>query len=220
MQLWVLLLASALCLALLLVLAAFELEFDAQGFGEASGAWAAAFGVTLAGVLVSGVWARQQPLKVDVRVFGRKVALPRAGRRRKRKPKDGATEPVRARRRLPLDLTQAIELCVQELGRIEVTRVDAAVTYGFRDIALTGRLAGALYALSGVLPPTVHFNQTVHWDGAERWEAKAAGRIALWPGRVLFDVVWFMLRARWRRRSPNEIQKANPEPKGLGASEP
>lgn len=220
MQLWVLLLASGLGLVALLALAAVELEFDAQGFGEASGAWAAAFGVTLAGVLVSGVWARKQPLKVDVRVFGRKVALPWSGGRRRRKPEPGEQKPARARRRLPLDLTQAIELCVQELRRIEVTRVDAAVTYGFRDIALTGRLAGALYALSGVLPPTIHFNQTVRWDGAERWEASASGRMALWPGRVLFDVVWFMLRARWRRRSPSEIQKANPEPKGLGASEP
>lgn len=220
MQLWVLLLASGLCLVALLALAAVELEFDAQGFGEASGGWAAAFGVTLAGVLISGVWARKQPLKVDLRVLGRKVALPRAGWPRRRKPEQGEQKTARVRRRLPLDLSEAVDLLVQELRRVEVTRVDAAVTYGFRDIALTGRLAGALYALSGVLPPTVHFNQTVHWDGAERWEASASGRVALWPGRVLFDVVWFMLRARWRRRSPNEIQKANPEPRGLGASEP
>ncbi|HET9933580.1 MAG TPA: DUF2953 domain-containing protein [Polyangiaceae bacterium] len=221
MQLWLVLLASALCLGALAALAAIELEFEAQGVGEASGAWAAAFGLTFAGVLVSGVLAREQRLKLEVRILGRKLDLQRLRKRRAPKPpKEKPQQPSKPRRRLPIGLSEGIDLALLELRRIEVGRVDAAVTYGFRDIALTGRLAGALYALSGILPPTVHFNQTVKWDGAERWEASASGRVALWPGRVLFDVVWFMLRARWRRRSPTESREPSPEPSVLGGSKP
>lgn len=220
MQLWVVLISSALCLVLLLALVAVEIEFNAQGVGEASGAWAAAFGVACAGVVVSGVCARQQAIKFDVRFLRWKVDLARLTRRRTRRPK----APVRQRPgggiRAHFDLSEALDLGLRELRRVEVVRVDAALSYGFRDIALTGRLAGALYALSGILPAAVHFEQTVRWDGGERWEASASGRIALSPGRVLFDALWFMLRARWRRRGPSPTPKPTPAPSVLGSSEP
>lgn len=220
MQLWVLLLASALCLLLVLALVAVDIEFNAQGVGEPSGAWASAFGVACAGVVVSGVCARQQPFKLDVRFLRWKLDVARFTRRRKLSEKAPDLRRLRGLTKARLDLAGALDLGLRELRRVEVVRVDAAVSYGFRDIALTGRLAGALYALSGLLPPTVHFEQTVRWDGAERWEASASGRVALSPGRVLFDVLWFMLRARWRGRAPSDTSKPTPSPSALEGSKP
>jgi hypothetical protein len=201
-QLELVLCASIVLLALIAVLTAVEIEFDALAFGEASGRWAAAFGVVMLGIVVSGVCGKQQPARVDVLVFGKKLKLDRWFRRKNESAEKPAAkarpkQPRNAKRRI--GAAEAVELFFQESRRVEVERVEADLQYGFRDIALTGHLAGLLYALSGALPPQIRLVQNVRWDGAERWEASASGRVNLWVGRVLFDVLWFMLRAR---RSP------------------
>jgi hypothetical protein len=201
-QLEVVLCASIVLLALIAVLTAVEIEFDARAFGEASGRWAAAFGVVMLGIVVSGVCGKEQPARVDVLFFGKKLKLDRWLRRKTKgveKPaaEERAKQPQKRKRHI--GAAEAVELFLQESRRCEVERVDAELKYGFSDIALTGHLAGLLYALSGALPPRIRLVQSVRWDGAERWEASASGRVNLWVGRVLFDVLWFMLRAR---RSP------------------
>ena len=55
MQLWVVLWLTLIGLAVMIALAALEVEFDARALGEQNGSWAAAFGVVLLGVVVSGV---------------------------------------------------------------------------------------------------------------------------------------------------------------------
>jgi len=204
-QLWVLLGASALCLGVLLALAALEFEFDGRALGEANGHWACAFGVAVLGVVVSGVCAKQQPLRLDLRVFGRSFPLAKGGAKPKREPK-AEPEPRGKRLRWPLrqvPVLEAVEFLLEESGRIELQSVDVELTYGFEDISLNGKLAGLLYALSGALPPQVRLVQHVRWDGAERWEVSASGHIALWPGRVLFDAIWYMLRTRLRSPAPS-----------------
>lgn len=197
MQLWVVLWLTLIGLAVMIALGALEVEFDARALGEQNGSWAAAFGVVLLGVVVSGVFAKQQPTRIDLLILGKKIGLPR---KRAKPHSPGESASAKPRKKLRMNALEAVELFFGETRHLELGRVDAELEYGFRDIALTGRLAGVLYALSGALPPEVHLSQNVRWDGAERWQVSASGRFRIWPGRVLFDVLWYMLRAR---RSPS-----------------
>jgi len=195
----------------LLALAALEFEFDGRALGEASGHWACAFGVVVCGVVVSGACAKQQALRLDLRLFGRSLPLAKGAEHGRRETHAGADRSKRWRwpfRRVPV--LEAVEFLLGETARVELQSVDAELTYGFEDISLTGKLAGLLYALSGVLPPQVRLVQHVRWDGAERWEASASGRISLWPGRVLFDAIWYMLRTRLREPTPSAPASSPP----------
>jgi hypothetical protein len=95
-----------------------------------------------------------------------------------------------------LSLSETIDLFVRERGRVAIDDLTLDVAYGFRDIALTGQITGALYALSGVLPAQIVLTQRPSWAGDERWELTGAGHVRLWPGLVLLEVLWYMLRKR------------------------
>ncbi|MFZ5897418.1 MAG: hypothetical protein ACOY0T_40570 [Myxococcota bacterium] len=210
MQLWLVLWASAASALVLLAFSAIDFEFDGRGFGDAKGQWAAAFGVVVCGVVLSGVCAKQAPARLELRVFGRTISLSkllRRGPRKRREPKPTAQEERETPSKWRFGSAEVLELLLHKSAWLRVHSVKAELSYGFQDVALTGRLAGALYALAGALPPQVQLVQHVSWDGAERWEASTSGRVAVWPGRVLVDVLWAMLRAR-RRGSAQPVTGA------------
>jgi hypothetical protein len=206
-QLWLVLLGCGAMLALIALFAALRVELDARGFGEASGAWASAFGLASGPGAVSGVCGRGVPLALELHLFGWRFPL--KWRRRRERPAADApekaqpAEPVIARIERFLDSPPSLDVVLRVLRLIELDRLTVDAAYGFRDIALTGRVAGALYAISGALPEKVELTQRPSWDGSERWELSANGRVSFYPVLVLLTVLWYMLRARARRTPPS-----------------
>ena len=205
MQLWLVVLGCGMALGLLAVFAAWRVEFDARAVGEPSGAWIVAFGLGLGLGAISGVYGKGVPLVVELHALGRRFPLRWRGRRKRAEPpkevENAAPEPslgVRLQRWLdsPPSLLEPLKVAGRRV-RLDELAIDTS--YGFQDIALTGRVAGVLYALSGVLPDNVHLSQRPNWDGSERWELSFSGRLALYPVLVLLELLWYMLRTRFGR---------------------
>jgi hypothetical protein len=209
MQLAVVAIASALGLVSIALFSALRVSLDVRAVGEPSGAWALAFGVELGMFQLAGVLGPAGATGLEARLFGRKLSLDRRLRRKKPAPTspDLAAKPARPSR-LPawLDPLDALGFLLDERRHFAIEALDVDLDYGFRDVALTGKIAGVLYALAGALPPPVRINQRPSWEGGEAWQIHVNGRVALWPGLVLAEVLWYMLRARLRYRS------AAPEP--------
>jgi hypothetical protein len=72
--------------------------------------------------------------------------------------------------------------------------------YSFRDVALTGRILAGFYVLSAVLPDHWQINQTPSWESEDRINLAADARLAVWPGRLLLDLIGFVLEQRSRAR--------------------
>jgi hypothetical protein len=210
-QLWLVVLGSFGVLLSILLAGAVRLEFEGRAFGEPSGAWACAFGIDLGPFAVSGVVGRGAPHKIELHLLGRRFRVPSRSSRAKTK---GAKTKGRAGAGSWLSPLRAVELLIGERRRVlvEALLVDAA--YGFEDIVLTGRIAGVLSALSGILPSGIVITQRPSWEGAERWEVDLTGRVRLWPGLVLLDVLWYMIRTRTGRSRPGD-NSARPTPPPL-----
>jgi len=204
MQLFAVLVGSALSLCVIAFFAALRIAFDLRGVGQASGAWAVAFGIEIGPAQLAGMTGSGAK-KLELRVFGVRVPLPK--RRQpgppapKKEPEPEAHEPKRKSRWLEgIDPIDAGLFLLDERRNVAIESLDVTLDYGFRDVALTGKLAGALFMLAGALPPTVRLHQNPSWEGAETWQAHVAGRVATWPGLVVVEVLWYILRARLRRR--------------------
>jgi len=198
-QLWIVLALSVVVLAVGLLLAAVRIDLNLQALLEPSGAWACAFGASVWFFALAGVIAAGRPTRLELHVFGRCIDLTRRGkprqRRRERKPEKPVSERVR-----DLDVERAADVLVGTGRHVQIGGLDVEVTYCFRDVTLTGGLAGALSALACVLPATVRLSHTPEWTGGDRLHLRAEGRLVLWPGRVLGGAVWGMLRPRARRQ--------------------
>ena len=204
MQLALVAVASVVALGTIVLLSALRISLDLRALGQASGAWAVAFGLELGPFQLAGVIGPAAPTTLEARLFGYKIALNRWMRAKKPvAPKPQAKpEPEKARRFPPwLDPIDALLFLLDERRHLRVEVLDVDLDYGFRDVALTGKIAGVLYALAGALPPPVKINQRPSWEGGETWQAHVVGRIALWPGLVLAEVLWYILRARVRYRA-------------------
>jgi hypothetical protein len=203
MQLALVLIASAVALGSIALFSALRVSVDARALGQPSGAWAVAFGLELSALQLSGVFGPAAARRLEARVFGRKLSLDRWLRKEPAaaKPEPKPKEPKRPRR-LPawLDPIDALVFVLNERHNVQIELLDVDLEYGFRDVALTGKIAGMLYALAGALPAPVRINQRPSWEGGESWQCHVSGRVALWPGLVLVEVLWYMLRARLRYR--------------------
>jgi hypothetical protein len=202
-QLWLVLLGSVSLLVAVAVAARVDLELDLRARGEPDGAWLAAFGAGLGPLAMAAVVARGTALRVELFCFGRRLDFWRTWRVRARKRAETSEKPPE---RAPVPLAARIEAAKRHanfaLGlerRVDIESLILELTYGFRDVALTGRILGAVIVLSQILPRAVIVHQTPLWGGPERWEVRGQGKIGLWVGLVLVDVLWYMLRTRLRR---------------------
>jgi hypothetical protein len=210
MQLFAVLVGSAFSLLIVAFFAALKISFDLRGVGQASGAWAVAFGVELGPLQLAGMTG-SAATKLDLRLFGFRVPLSREKRApRREKPKPEPSEPRRRSRFLDgIDPVDAGLFLLDERRHVAIESLDVTLDYGFRDVALTGKIVGALYMLAGALPPQVRIHQNPSWEGAETWQAHVAGRIATWPALVVAEVLWYIIRARMRRRpAPPNVEPA------------
>ncbi|HEV8246619.1 MAG TPA: hypothetical protein VGP93_12660, partial [Polyangiaceae bacterium] len=91
---------------------------------------------------------------------------------------------------------------LSERGRVRF-ELDLDLSYSFTDVALTGKMLGGLYMLSPLLPRGIRLRQTPSWDSIDRGALQATGRLRVFAGLVLCDLIWYMLRVRLsRRRAP------------------
>jgi hypothetical protein len=81
-----------------------------------------------------------------------------------------------------------------EHRRAQLDRLQVHLAYSFRDIALTGKTFAALCVLGGVLPPRIALTQRPSWEATDRARADIGGRITIWPGRFVFDLVVYALK--------------------------
>lgn len=209
MQLWFLLLGSIVVLSWVLIFARLFVEFDFRARGEPTGAWIAAFGVAAGPLAFAALAARDAQVQLELHCFGRRIPLSR----KTRQPK--ASEPTGVQTPAPATTNEVVEQEVTPLSKrlddvkgygsliarlekhIEFEAAAVELVYGFRDVALTGKILGALCALSGVLPASVRLAHTPLWDGPERWEVGGEGRIGIGLGLVLKDLLWYMCGRRF-----------------------
>jgi hypothetical protein len=210
-------LVVALVAALLgvgLVLLPVKLRFSGQGKGEPSGFFALAGGVQVGPLALSALWAKGVPMQLALHGFGRKLWSRTLAELLAREADDEEPEPEppekralsRARdgygklsRRLdPVDL---FFFLARERRRIELLPTTVELEYGFRDIATTGKLLGAIYAIGPLLPAPLLIRQTPSWEGVDRAAFAVSGAIRVWPGLLVVDSLWYLIRnVKVRRR--------------------
>lgn len=197
------------CVPVLLGIALFSalrIALDARAVGQENGLWALAFGLEVGPLQVTGVLRSGTPRRLDAHLFGRRLPLGRLGLGRRKAAVEKLAAPEKPKNprtaRLPpwLDPLDAALFLFDERRHLRIDELELDLDYGFQDVTLTGKLAGALYVLSGVLPARVRINQNPRWQGGEAWQVHVDGKFDLWPGLVLAEVLWYIIRARFRRR--------------------
>jgi hypothetical protein len=198
----------ALVLALVLVgltLLPVRLRFSLQARGEPNGFWALAGGAQVGPVAASGIAAKGVPAHINVHAFGKKLWHKQLAELLQDKPGDQAPEeaeeapPARVSesyRRLErwLDPTDLLLFLVHERRRIEIEPTEIELEYGFRDIALTGKTLGAIFALTPLLPAPIVIHQIPHWESSDRAAFAGSGSIRVWPGLLIVDAAWYLIR--------------------------
>jgi hypothetical protein len=215
-------LVASVALLLLLILLAFvvplSLSSSLQGRAEPSGSWAVALGLELGPIALSAIAAAGVAPFMTCHVFGRQLLrLPLSRWRRRAQQVDPgeatqATPPVRlsrlehsvARFFRSLDPLETVLSWWEKERVFQVRSLVVELEYSFRDVALTGRILAGLYVLSAVLPEHWQINQTPSWESEDRLSLAADGRFRIWPGRLLIDLVGFVLKQRSRARQSAE----------------
>lgn len=178
-----------------------------QGRGDPSGAWALASAFQVGPLIASSVGARGVEPRLEVRVFGRAVYRRTLGELlSKKEPEPGDDEPVplatrvdrtidrvsRAHRRLPAE--NVLGFLIRERRRVRIEILEVDLDYSFADVVTTGKLLGAIYAVSALFPPQIVIRQHPSWEFEDRGQIAVSGTIVLWPGLVFVDSLLFLVR--------------------------
>jgi hypothetical protein len=200
------------CVVLLLFLGAFlfpiRVRLRLQGKGDPSGAWALAGAAQVGPLIASGVGARGVTPTLRVHVFSRTLyqrTLPELLEKREpdaepeeeqkslgEKLEQTLDRIARADRRLPAE--NLLGFLIRERRRIRIEIVEVDLDYSFADVATTGKLLGAIYAVSALFPPQIVIRQHPSWVFEDRGEIAASGSIRVWPGLLVVDALVFLVR--------------------------
>ncbi|MBI4699895.1 MAG: hypothetical protein HY744_01805 [Deltaproteobacteria bacterium] len=224
-MLWIACPIAALALLVALVCAPLRLRLTLQGRGDPDGHWAVGAGAQLGPLSVSAVAARGA--RPGVRVPLRRWTLWPSGRSGRPGPRRSRWRWRRSRRKPPQErpglaaryraLARRIDpgalavFLAGEHRRLRLESLVAELEYSFADIALTGKMCGALYALGGVLPARFAIRHVPGWESIDRARAEISGTIKLWPGLFVLDALVFAVKnvrlrsreadAPWKTRS-------------------
>jgi hypothetical protein len=187
-----------------------SLDLSARAQGEPDGSWAAAFGLQIGPVALTAVTARGVPLTVAAHLFGKLLfkRQPRIfdGKLLGRASNDiSVVDGLRAaagRLERVLDPAGAVYAVFRAPQRLRIRFVAVELTYSFRDAALTGRLLGAIYALTALLPAKVSVRQNPRWDFDDRWAVDAESRLVVRPAALFLHLLWAVIDRRRTRRKP------------------
>lgn len=190
---WLAALAALVGLVALVVWWPLRLDVSGRARGMSDGSWVVGGGVSLSVVSVALVWARGVSPQLSFLIFGRKLSFePRLAKRRVSVPERVKAASRRAWRRLdPLDLALKV---VEERKHVRLRYLLLDLAYGFRDPVLTGRLVGAIAALSAVLPRPIEVRQAPRWDFEDGWEIVVDGRAIVRPWLMLLDTGAYVVR--------------------------
>jgi hypothetical protein len=205
--------ASVTLLGVLAALAYFApltVSSNLQARAEPTGAWALACGLGLGPLALSVIAAAGIAPFFTCHVFGRQLfraPLTRWSRSAQADPdvKVSAPPSSRAEQAITrflkgLDPVDTVLAWWNKERVFEVRSLVLDLNYSFRDVAFTGRVLAALCVLSAVLPEHWQVNQTPTWDSEDRILLVADARFRIWLGRLLVDVVRFVLKQRSRVR--------------------
>lgn len=194
-----------------------------QAKADASGSWALALGLGFGPLALSAIAASGVTPFFACHLFGRQLLrLPLARRTRQKGSSSGpalaseaqATQSSSIQTRVVhflrgLDPVDTILSWWEKKRVFAITSLVMDTEYSFRDVALTGQILAAMYALSGVLPEHYVIRQTPIWESEDRLALSVDARLRIWPGRLLVGVLGFVLKHRARRSSlPNAEVKA------------
>lgn len=203
-----LLATAGLVLALMLValFVRVTVHLSVQGRGDPSGSWALAGGAQVGPLTVAAHGGRGAEPGLAVLLFSRRLLSRPLLSHRSREPEEPERASWRERYRRLERWIDPVELLVFVLGersRVEVPGLEVELEYSFEDVALTGKMMGAIYMLDSLLPAPLVLRQTVGWEFEDRAAMNGSGMLAFRPGLVLFDVCVFLFRhIRLRRPIP------------------
>lgn len=211
---------SALAVALLLVLlvCGWPLRLDASGKarGEADGSWVVAGGVSLGWLGVAWVWARGISPQLSFLLFGKKLPWKPAWSKHVSRPVPQRLKTASFRLWARVDpLRLALQL-LEERRHLRLRYLVLDLAYGFRDPLLTGRLVGAISALSAVLPAPFEVRQSPRWDFEDGWEIGLDARAVVRPWLVLLDLLVYVVRQVRHERHQNRGRRPEPAQGGAG----
>lgn len=195
---WVL--GAGLVALLLLALACLwplRLDVSGKALGKPDGSWVVAGGVTLGLVGAAFVWARGIPPQVSFLLGGKKLPWkPDFGEWGKRasRPVPKRVKAVSSRLWSRVDPLPLALKVLEERRHVRLRYLVLDLAYGFRDPLLTGRLVGALSALSAVLPAPIEIRQAPRWDFEDGWEVTLDARAVLRPWLMVLDLLVYVVR--------------------------
>jgi hypothetical protein len=202
---------AVLLIGVVLVLLPLRLHLSLQGRGDPSGSWMLAGGGQLGPLALSGLGAQGVTPTAQLHLFGKQIwqrPLLELLKTKEEEPEQerGAVKSVRggyarlSRWFDPLDLALFI---VRERRRVWVELLEVDLEYSFEDVALTGKVLGAVYMVSGVLPPPIVIRQTPSWESLDQAQVALVGKIRIRPGLFVLDsAIYVVTNLRIRRRKP------------------
>lgn len=191
---------AVVALALALALRLIRIRFHLEGRGTPDGRWALAGAVKLGPAVASFVQAAQVPLSVSLSVFGLRRTVWRQGSESEegveRSVRSTESKNAKRRRVFGTSLSDWLLFMLKERRRIQISRLDFELDYGFANVALTGQVAAGLYAISGVLPEPIHLQHRPAWVAEDRASFAGEGALKIYLLALLWDTAKFMLRPR------------------------
>jgi len=194
----------------------YRLVLNGELRGEPDGSWAGAGGLELGPVGVTGAAARGVSPFFQIHVFGLRVHSGPLSVRRSDAPKPRRAGKRAARGFDPYELGVT---ALRSVERLRPVTLDVGLRYSFRNVVLTGRVSGALHALSALLPPGVRLSQEPRWDALDRFAISLSGAARVSPVLFLYDgLCYIMAMSRKERARKRTRIAARLSPEGEGRS--
>lgn len=93
---------------------------------------------------------------------------------------------------------------------MRMTSLKGNLKYCTPDVAVTGVISGALYAIAGLLSPAGELAIVPEWEDVARAQGDISVVFRLWPGRAAAATAWFVMRnMRLREPAGEQAQAAS-----------
>jgi hypothetical protein len=176
----------------------YRLALNGELRGEPDGSWAGAGGLELGPVALTAAGARGVSPFIQIHAFGLRVLSRRMNEPSPLEPKKPRSSALAGRGMDPYELGVTL---LRSLERLKPMTLSVGLRYSFRNVVLTGRVSGALHALSALLPSGVRLSQEPGWDAVDRFGVSLSGAARVSPVLFLYDGVCYIIRMQRRERA-------------------
>jgi hypothetical protein len=202
-------------IALLAVLLPVRVRATLKGRGQFGDTWVIAGGLELLKFTVSVAAAHATERILQVHFFSWRVLTRRWSPEQGEKPDAELGElfdklkVARGKLERYFDRDQVWRFVLGLRRYARVKRFEGNLTYCTPDVALTGVLSGALYAIAGLAAPIGSFAIVPEWEDVARARGEVDLVVRLQPGRAVVATAWFVMKnIRLRERAAAETQVA------------